>query len=47
MPFQLFKADYYWKKDQNVREELCIASEAIQYRDRLAGPSGYGFTNEP
>lgn len=42
-PFQLFKADYYWKKDQNVREELCIASEAIQYRDSLAGPSGYGY----
>jgi hypothetical protein len=46
-PFQLFTADYYWKKDQNVREELCIASEALQYRDRLAGPSGYGYEGEP
>ena len=46
-PFQLFKTTYYWKKDQNVQEELCLASEAVQYRDRLAAPSGFGFTNEP
>jgi hypothetical protein len=46
-PFQLFKTTYYWKKDQNVQEELCLASEAIQYRDSLAGPSGFGYTAEP
>jgi len=46
-PFQLFKTTYYWKKDQNVQEELCVASEALQYRDKLAAPSGFGFTNEP
>lgn len=46
-PFQLMKTAYYWKKDQNVQEELCLASAAIEYRDRLAGPSGFGFTNEP
>lgn len=46
-PFQLMKTAYYWKKDQNVEEELCIASDAIQYRDRQAGPSGYGFGAKP
>jgi len=46
-PFQLMKTAYYWKRDQNVQEELCLASDAIQYRDSLAGPSGFGFTNEP
>ncbi len=46
-PFQLFKTTYYWKKDQNVQEELCVASEALQYRDKLAAPSGFGFTKEP
>jgi hypothetical protein len=41
-PFQLMKTDYYWKKDQNVEEELCIPSQAIEYRDKLAEPSGFG-----
>jgi len=41
-PFQLMKTDYYWKKDQDVQEELCIPSQAIEYRDRLADPSGWG-----
>jgi len=41
-PFQLIKAHYYWKKDQDVQEELCIPSEAIEYRDRLAKPAGWG-----
>jgi len=41
-PFQLIKAHYYWKKDQDVQEELCIPSEAIEYRDRLADPAGWG-----
>ncbi len=42
-PFQLMKTAYYWKKDQNVEEELCLPSEALEYRDRQAGPSGYGY----
>jgi hypothetical protein len=46
-PFQLMKTAYYWKKDQNVQEELCLASEALEYRDRQAGPSGYGFGAKP
>ena len=46
-PFQLMKTAYYWKKDQNVQEELCLASEAIEYRDRLAKPSGFGYGSKP
>jgi hypothetical protein len=46
-PFQLMKTAYYWKKDQNVEEELCVTSEALEYRDRQAGPSGYGFGAKP
>jgi hypothetical protein len=46
-PFQLMKTAYYWKKDQNVQEELCLPSEALQYHDRLAGPSGFGLADEP
>ena len=46
-PFQLMKTAYYWKKDQNVEEELCLASDALEYRDRQAGPSGYGFGAKP
>src|SRR5579864_9057177 len=46
-PFQLMKTSYYWKKDQNVQEELCLASDALEYRDRQAGPSGYGFGSKP
>jgi hypothetical protein len=42
-PFQLMKTSYYWKKDQTVQEELCMASDALEYRDRQAGPSGYGY----
>ena len=46
-PFQLIKAHYYWKKDQDVQEELCIPSEAIEYRDRLANPAGWGANSAP
>jgi hypothetical protein len=46
-PFQLIKAHYYWKKDQDVQEELCIPSEAIEYRDRLANPAGWGADSAP
>ena len=40
-PFQLLKATYYWMKDQDFEETLCLPSEAIEYRDRLAKPSGW------
>ena len=46
-PFQLMKTDYYWKKNQDVEEELCIPSEAIEYRDKLANPSGWGAGAAP
>jgi hypothetical protein len=36
------KANYYWMKDQDFEETLCIPSEAIEYRDTLAKPSGIG-----
>jgi len=41
-PFQLMKTAYYWKKDQDVEEELCLPSYALQYRDQLSNPSGWG-----
>jgi hypothetical protein len=28
-------------KDQDFEETLCIPSEALEYRDRLAKPSGW------
>jgi hypothetical protein len=40
-PFQFLKANYYWMKDQDFEETLCIPSEAIDYRDKLAKPSGW------
>jgi hypothetical protein len=46
-PFQLMQLNYYWMKDQNFEETLCIPSEAIQYRDSLAKPSGWGPGEEP
>jgi len=39
-PFQFLTADFYWMKDQVFAETFCIPSEGIQYRDRLAAPSG-------
>jgi hypothetical protein len=46
-PFQLLKANYYWMKDQDFEETLCIPSEAIEYRDKLAKPSGWAPGDEP
>jgi hypothetical protein len=46
-PFTLMKTAYYWKKDQDVQEELCLASEAVEYRDKLANPSGWGAGAKP
>ena len=46
-PFQLMKTNYYWMKDQEFEETLCVPSEAIEYRDKLANPSGWGPANAP
>jgi hypothetical protein len=42
-PFQLMKTAYYWKKDQNEQEELCLPSDAIEHRDRQARPLVMGL----
>ena len=34
------RANLYWMKAQEFSESFCIPSEAIQYRDTLARPSG-------
>ena len=39
-PFVFLKANYYWMKDQEFEETICIPSEGIEYRDTLARPSG-------
>jgi len=41
-PWAFLKANYYWMKDQDFEETLCIPSEGIEYRDTLARPSGIG-----
>jgi hypothetical protein len=46
-PYQLTKQHYYWKKNQELEEVLCIPSEAIEYQDKLANPSGWGPAGEP
>jgi len=39
-PWTWMKASFYWMKGQEFSESFCIPSEAIQYRDTLARPSG-------
>jgi hypothetical protein len=39
-PWAFMKANFYWMKAQDFSESLCIPSEAIEYRDTLAKPSG-------
>jgi hypothetical protein len=39
-PWVFLRANYYWMKDQDFEETLCIPSEGIEYRDTLARPSG-------
>jgi len=39
-PWTFMRANLYWMKAQDFSESLCIPSEAIQYRDTLAKPSG-------
>ena len=39
-PWTWMRANFYWMKAQEFSESLCLPSEAIQYRDTLARPSG-------
>ena len=39
-PWTWMRANFYWMKAQEFSESLCIPSEAIDYRDSLAKPSG-------
>jgi len=39
-PWTWMRANFYWMKAQDFSESLCIPSEAIEYRDTLAKPSG-------
>ncbi|MBI4886276.1 MAG: hypothetical protein HY824_04235 [Acidobacteria bacterium] len=39
-PWTWMRANFYWMKAQEFVETLCIPSEAIEYRDTLARPSG-------
>jgi hypothetical protein len=46
-PYEFLKANYYWMKNQDVEEEFCVPSLALEYRDRLAKPSGWAPGAEP
>jgi hypothetical protein len=39
-PFTLLTANFYWMKDQEFEENICVPSEAIDYLETLAKPSG-------
>jgi hypothetical protein len=39
-PWTWMRANFYWMKAQEFSESLCIPSEAIEYRDTLAKPTG-------
>jgi hypothetical protein len=39
-PWTWMRASFYWMKAQEFAETLCIPSEALEYRDTLARPSG-------
>jgi hypothetical protein len=39
-PWTWMRANFYWMKAQEFSESFCIPSEAIEYRDTLAAPSG-------
>jgi len=39
-PWTFMRANFYWMKAQDFSESLCVPSEAIEYRDSLAKPSG-------
>ena len=39
-PWTWMRGNFYWVKGQEFAETLCIPSDAIEYRDSLARPSG-------
>ena len=39
-PWTFMRANFYWMKAQEFAETLCVPSEALEYRDTLAKPSG-------
>ena len=39
-PFTFMNAHFYWMKDQEFAETICIPSEGLEYRDSLSKPSG-------
>jgi len=39
-PWTWMRANFYWMKAQEFAETMCIPSEALEYRDTLAKPSG-------
>jgi len=39
-PWTFMRANLYWMKAQQFAETLCVPSEALQYRDSIAKPSG-------
>ena len=39
-PWTFIRANLYWMKAQEFAETFCVPSEALQYRDTLARPSG-------
>ena len=42
-PWTFMRMNLYWMKAQEFAETLCIPSEALDYRDTLAKPSGIGI----
>lgn len=41
-PWTFIRANLYWMKAQEFAETFCVPSEALEYRDTLAAPSGIG-----
>ena len=39
-PWTFIRANLYWMKAQEFAETMCVPSEALEYRDTLAKPSG-------
>jgi hypothetical protein len=39
-PWAFMRANFYWMKAQEFAETMCVPSEALEYRDTLAKPSG-------
>jgi len=42
-PWTFMRANLYWMKAQEFAETICVPSEALEYRDTLAAPSGIGI----